>query len=109
MKKLIWTEAYRPFMMGGDVNQPIGTMVELDTPIDLGKGAVVHVVASPNGTIHIVESKTGAFVGTSLAQVKKDIKEADEDVIKQQIKDSRKRRKEVEVMSNEDFWSYFRS
>lgn len=38
-KILIWTRAYHPFIMGGNVNQPIGTEIDKEdyTPIELGR------------------------------------------------------------------------
>jgi hypothetical protein len=35
---LIWTTAYRPFIMGGNVNAPIGIKVEVGEKIHVGKG-----------------------------------------------------------------------
>jgi len=108
MKLTIWTEAYRPFIMGGDVNAPIATEVEVDEPVDVGHGIQVYEITSPSGQTHIAEATTGAFVGTSLKQVKADVLMGDPKVMKKQIKDAMERFKRADHLSPEKFWSMFR-
>lgn len=110
MKVKIWTEAYSPFIMGGDVNAPICTEVEAGEPIDVGRGIQAYVIASPRtGKVHIAESTTGAFVGSSIEQVRQDVESADPEVIKQQLASAAERVKHARPLSPEEFWNHFRS
>jgi len=105
----IWTEAYTPFIMGGDVNAPITTKVTVKgDPIDVGHGITVFEVVSPKGQTFIVETKTGAFVGSTIEQVKKDVSAADPKVIKDQLKQAVERFKKAKRLTPEQFWSCFR-
>lgn len=108
MKFRIWTEAYTPFIMGGDVNAPISTEIEVGDPVDVGRGVQVYLIASPDGETHVAESITGALVGTSIKKVKEDVAEGDIEIMKQQIEAAKERVKEARLFSNEEFWSMFR-
>lgn len=105
---LVWTEAYTPFIMGGDVNAPIATEVETGEPIHLDHGITVYLVPSPKGEIYIAESTTGAFVGTSLEEVKKDIATADPQEMQQQLAKAKERVKKATILDKEKFWARFR-
>lgn len=107
-KITIWTEAYRPFILGGDVHAPISTTVEVGDAIDVGKGMKAFVVVSPKGKIHIAESVTGAFVGESVDDVKADIAAADKKVMKSQIEHAKKRLARATALAPEEFWKSFR-
>lgn len=100
---MIWTRAYRPFILGGNVHANMATELVLTTkPIKLGKGITVYEIQSPHGTTHIAEASTGALVGTSLQQVKQDLAEADPKVVKQQLEEAQQVDKYH--CSNEEFW-----
>jgi hypothetical protein len=100
----IWTEAYRPFRMGGDVRQPVATEIEVGETISAGFGISLYEITSPHGTTHIIESKSGALVGTNLRQVMTDVRNGGEDVMREQIKRAKKRRGEAELLPSEEFW-----
>lgn len=104
MKATIWTESYQPFRFGGP-HIPISTEVEVGGTVDVGKGISVYVIASPNGTLHIAETETGALVGTDLAAVKEDIASASVAVMRRQIEDARKRKEKCENMEPANFWA----
>ena len=102
---IVWTRGYRPFIMGGDVNGPVGTDIEVGEKIDLGKGYYGYLVASPiSGTTYIAESTTGAFVGPSIAQVRLDIAEAPLEIMQGQVENAQKEKKRVSLMTTERFW-----
>jgi hypothetical protein len=105
---LVWTEAYSPFIMGGDVNAPIATEVEVGEPIQLDHGITVYLVPSPKGEIFIVESTTGAFVGTSLEEVRNDIHTANPQIIKKQLAQAKERVQKATVLTKKAFWEKFR-
>lgn len=105
----VWTKAYRPFILGGDVHTPIATEVESGEPYQLEHGIVVYLVKNPlTGQTHVVESHTGAFVGTSLEQVRDDVATADEKVMKDQLKEAEKLAQKAENMPPERFWKMFK-
>lgn len=104
MKLKVWTEAYRPFILGGDVNAPIMTEIECGNPIAVGKGVNVVEIISPHGTVHIAECTTGALVGTSLFDVRQDIEFASEKIIEEQLSEGKKRVKKATIISAERFW-----
>lgn len=108
MKKVIWTAAYSPFIMGGDVNAPISTEVEVGEPFDLGGGFTGYLVVSPKGRTHVVEAETGAFVGTSIDEVKANIAAGDPAVMRKQITDALEEFKKAIPLTNEQFWGRFR-
>ncbi len=108
MKKVVWTEAYMPFIMGGDCNAPIATELEVGDPVDLGKGISAYVVVAPSGALFVAEATTGAFVGTDIEQVKKDVNDADPAVMKNQIEAAKKRFEKARMMDKGKFWSLFK-
>lgn len=109
-KLLIWTEAYSPFVMGGDPNAPIGTEIEIrGKPYNVGKGIEVYIVNNPvtKGT-HIVEATTGALVGSSIVDVEKDVDEGNEETIRKQLEAAKERAKDARVITQDRFWRYFK-
>ncbi len=105
----IWTEAYRPFIMGGDVNAPIYCNVPVEGPIDVGKGYKVFVATSPNGRTFIAESITGAVVGISLKEVCTDIRLADDLIMKKQITEAKERVLSAYLITPDEFWGLLRA
>ena len=106
----IWTEAYRPFLMGGDVHAPVSTEMEmeLDGLIDIGHGLQAYLIVDPEGQTHVAESTTGAFIGTTIDQVRADLEAADPEVVRQQIEDAKERVKKADYIEPEQFWSLFK-
>lgn len=110
---IVWTESYRPFVMGGKTHVPIGTELtkkQLGRKCKLGKGFFGYVVSSPvTGNTHVIESTTGAFVGTNLAEVRAAIAECtDIEIMKVQIAEGLERKLKVELMKPKEFWEKFR-
>lgn len=103
-KLTIWTEAYSPFIVGGDVNAPICTTVEIDEPIDMGSGIKAYLITSPFGKTYVVESITGGIVGNSIKEVRKDIECGNEKVMSKQVQNAKERIKKARHLSVEEFW-----
>ena len=103
---LVWTEAYRPFILGGDVHAPIATEIEdIGEPFDLGGGYFGHLFQNPNtGDLFVAESTSGAFVGPCPQQVKQDIAEGDPGFMATQVADGIERRKKAAILPEEEFW-----
>jgi hypothetical protein len=104
MKQKVWITNYRPFIMGGDVHAPIMCEIEVVGEYDLGKGYKGWLFASPSGKTFVSETETGAIVGSTIDEVKQDIVEADEEVMKNQIQEARKLVKRAYMASEEEFW-----
>lgn len=102
---VVWTKAYRPFLMGGDVHQPVGIEVTVYNPVSLGRGYKGHLITAPNGRTFVAEATTGAFVGPTFEAVKQDIKTGDPKLMKQQMKDAAAMRVKVDVITPAEFWS----
>lgn len=104
----IWTECYRPFIMGGDVNRPIATTVEATDPVSLGKGYSGFLVLSPKGNTYVVEKSSGGIVGNNLEEVKRDIELGDRAQMAAQVKKATTRGEYAENMDAAEFWKLMR-
>jgi hypothetical protein len=100
----IWTRAYHPFIMGGDVNAPSACEVEVSGPYDIGRGMQAYLAVSPNGKTFVAESVTGAIVGPTLDQVREDVRTADPEIIEQQMEYALKEVKKAYTLSQQEFW-----
>lgn len=102
---LIWTEGYQPFIVGGDVNAPLGVEVSLEggESIDIGQGIRVYEVKFPDGRTAIVEATTGAIVGSDLQTVKDDLSQADSVVVQRQLQAAQQRRLKVRQLPMAEF------
>lgn len=101
----VWTSAYRPFILGGNVNAPIWCDIEpASAPIDLGKGYQGAVIVSPSGKTFVVEVITGGIVGSTVEGVKADIASAEDSILKEQMERESRRAETAEKVSPEDFW-----
>ena len=107
MKLTVWTRAYRPFLMGGNVHAPISTELEVDEPVDLGNGVQGHLLTSPGGTTIVAEASTGAFVGPDIETVKKNIADAEPEVLEQQLEAARELFKTADPVTEEEFWRLY--
>lgn len=105
----IWTVAYRPFVMGGNVYATIYCEVEVTGPHDLGKGYQGYMATSPSGETFVVESTTGAIVGPTLEEVRADVAAADKTVMDEQIANAAEQFKEAERVSPDYFWRFLRA
>lgn len=102
---IIWTRAYRPFIMGGNCNGHIGIEIICGEQVPLGKGYFGYIVASPlTGDTYVVEAETGAIVGSSIADVRSDIAAGADDTMAQQMVQARKLRTTVSVIPADEFW-----
>lgn len=107
MKLRVWTRGYRPFILGGNVHAPLATDLEVHKAFKIGRGLSAYVVINPvSGQTHVAESTTGAFVGDTIAAVRKDMEDADPKVVKEQMKWAAKKAKKARVVSTEEFWRH---
>lgn len=96
--------------MGGSVERPIVTEVEIIEEKNIGKGLKGFSFKTPKGSLKICESITGAIVGDTFAEVKKDIKAASIITIRKQIEDAKETLKSGsrQNMTNERFFTFYK-
>ena len=106
MSVRVWTLEYVPFVMGGDVRRPVSTDVEHHGEYDLGKGFKGHLVYAPDGTTHVAESRSGAFIGPSIQDVRLDITNCDDiSLMEKQVTDAIKQSKQGgRKVTAKEFW-----
>lgn len=109
MKIKAWTTNYRPFIMGGDVNAPIMAEIEASGPFDIGKGYLAYLIVSPSGKTFVCESVTGAIVGSTIEQVKDDVKSGTKKDMDKQIDDAKSMVKRAYMASADEFWHRLRA
>ncbi len=107
-KITIWTRAYRPFIMGGDVNQPVCCDVQAEGPFRIGKGYQAYVVTKPSGAQTVAEATTGALIGPSLASVRSDMKTAKLSVVRDQVAGAAVEGRSAVKLPAAQFWKMFR-
>jgi hypothetical protein len=105
MSVRVWTLEYVPFVMGGNVWQPITTDVEHHGEYDLGKGYKGHLIYAPSGKTYVAESRSGAFIGPSIHDVRLDITNCDnKSLMEKQVTDAIKRSKPARHVTAKEFW-----
>lgn len=109
-KRIVWTMAQRPFVMGGDVNYPITTKVEVIEEKAVGKGFKAFAFKTAKGTLRIAESITGAIVGDNFKDVRKDISAGSKAVISRQIAEGKEILKSTsrKDLSNKKFFEIYK-
>lgn len=100
---LIWTEGYRPWIMGGDVHAPLGVEMDGGEPIAVGHDIMVHEIKFSDGRTAIAEATTGAIVGDDLQTVRDDVSAADPAVMRQQVQAASQRVPRVQRLSEAEF------
>jgi len=89
MKMTIWTMGYFPFTMGGRVNAPMTTEIDMIEEKEVGYGVKAFSWKTPKGSIRISESETGAIIGDSFEDVMNDIKETTPQMVAKQMNDAK--------------------
>ena len=103
-KVQVYTLAYFPFTMGGNVWQPIACVVDATGPYAIGRGYRAYVVTAPNGETFVAEAETGAFVGPSLKQVRREVRAGDPAEMDRKIAKSRTDAANARAISADEFW-----
>lgn len=108
MKIRAWTRAYRPFIMGGNVNAPIACKLECTAALSVVDGVYVHAVISPKGTPFFVESRSGGIVGSDLDAIRKDAETVSVDELLLQIEEQRQYGLTAAEVNESEFWGMMR-
>lgn len=104
-----WTICYFPFTMGGDLWRPAGAKVPCERPVQIGEFFVC-LVRGPDDMTAVCELTTGAIVGQTLEEVRRDIEVAyrrgDEAMMRKQVADAAAWRMKAGIMDiePEDLW-----
>ncbi len=105
MKKIkVYTLEYQPFIMGGNVWQPVATHVEASGPHSLGPNYKGFVITAPNGKTFVAEARSGAFVGPNLKTVRDDLRIGDPTLMKKQVDDALIQCEQARVVEPDEFW-----
>jgi hypothetical protein len=103
-KVTIWTYFYEPFRLGGSLWNPKGCEVEAGEAADLGGDWKGFEIPTPFGTTVVVESTSGAIVGATLDDVRKDIASGNPDVMARQVAEAVTEVTNMKTISPEEFW-----
>lgn len=95
-----------PFTLGGNLNKwfPVACEVEAQGPFDTGRGFVGYLVIAPNGKTFVAEGQFGAFVGSTIEEVRKDIETGDPAIMDKQVEDACKVAETAEIIPAAEFW-----
>lgn len=104
----IWTLYYSPFVMGGDVNQPIATEVVPTERHQIKQNLHVYVVKSPTGKTHVVDGITGGMIATSMEELWGLIEGCTEEQLVTQCKSQQSKADSAKMLTPSEFWSRFR-
>lgn len=107
MKKKIWTILFSPFTMGGNVNQPISTEVEV-LEIKTIRSFKFFSFITPKGSIRICDGVTGGIIAQSWEELKANMKGATSKVLNEQIAQAREVAKDCREVSNEEFFKSYK-
>lgn len=101
----IWSAFYDPFIMGGSCHYDGGIKVDPGTKYELGRGFFGYLIQNPiTKETHVAEASTGAFVGSTIEAVRRDIRKGEIEVMRLQVAESAERAKKVRLMDPDDFW-----
>lgn len=102
-----WTICYFPFTMGGDLWRPAGADVPCDRPVQIGEFFVC-VIHGPDDMTAVCEFTTGAIVGRTLDEVRKDIEDAIEgnrtQTMREQVARAREKMRSVQLIEPDELW-----
>lgn len=107
-KIVMWTYVYKPFILGGRCNQPTGCEIEVGEELYFGNDYYGYEVKTPSSKTLIVEKTSGAIIGSSLKDVRDDVTNGNKKVMEDQIKYACNEAKEVNIISQEEFWKIYK-
>lgn len=105
-----WTQCYAPFILGGNVHQPIRCEVAVeDWEYSITRGTLtikLLKITSPGGTEFIVDEASSGVVGDDAAEVIRDIDGADVRVLRLQITKQTRVGETARPVDEETFWRH---
>jgi len=103
----IWTLDYMPFRMGGNVEQPIFTIVPVIERRKI-KGFDFFAFKTPKGTTIICEGQTGGIIAGSFNELVDNIKGVPKKVLQEQIDGAKHLAARSFERTNEEFFQKYR-
>lgn len=103
----IWTTVYRPFIMGGNVNQPISTIVRVLERREM-KGIGFFSFKTAKGTLRVCEAQTGGIIADSFEELEENIADCTEKELRSQIDGAEPLSKPTNGLTNEEFFKEYR-
>jgi hypothetical protein len=103
----IWTRSYRPFIMGGNVNQPMCTVVPVLERKNI-EGFDFFSFQTPKGTIKVCEAQTGGIIADSFDEVFENIEGVPKEVLQGQIDGAKHLAETADKKTNEEFFKHYR-
>lgn len=111
-KMKIWAQAYRPFIMGGDVNSNISINADWDIIVELrevGKPTItLYRIIAPDGRIYYAEGSTSGLMGSNLNDLAIDYHHADAEVLRKQLNDNATQLEKSDSIEPKKFWELVR-
>lgn len=105
---VVWSYIYNPFTMGGNLTTAKGFEIQLadQTEVHLGRDYYGYILKSPKGQSVIVETESGAIVGTSFSAVVEDIQDGEPEYMRKQLEKAKK--EHVSIISEDEFWRLYK-
>lgn len=104
---IIFARGPTPFRMGGELGEWVGCEAEPSELVALGKGVMGYLLQSPNGKGIVAEATSGAIIGSTLSQVRDDIRSGTQEMIHRQIARGMEYSKNVRVLPAKEFWERY--
>lgn len=107
IQKVVFTLMRDGFMvLGGNHNwHPVAAEVTTLGPFDLGEGYQGFFCVNPvSGRTYVAEALSGGFVGSTIEEVKHDVKTGDRSLMKSQVADALQQAKKAVRIDEKDFW-----
>jgi hypothetical protein len=102
----IWTVAYRPFIMGGNVNEAISTEVTI-IERRMINGFNFFTFKTPRGSIKVCDAQTGGVIADSFEELEKNIEGLSKEFLQSQIDGAKERFPNMREMTNEEFFGMY--
>ena len=91
--------------MGGPVRQPVKTDVDPTSgPHDLGQGYEGYIITTPTGNTRVAEAITGALVGDTLDDVRRDVANANPETMRDQVAAAAQHFRNAKTLTPAEFW-----
>jgi hypothetical protein len=102
----VWTQCYRPFRTGGDVNQPTSAKLTISGVIDLGKGFKAYTAISPKDNLtYFIDPVSHGLLGVNLSDIKWGVENSTKTKINKQLAQMKKIGEKADTITANQFWS----
>ena len=99
----IWSQGFRPFIMGGDVHRPMACEITSYSESFLLAKVSIRAAIRPDGVMVFLEPG-GGIVGDQIAVLRRDLMKCSPKLAKEQMERSKKLNDYALLMPEEEFW-----